>query len=181
MDANRNPENAMEFGLDSLEATKHFGQAIADALTEPNPAGATIITLSGNLGAGKTTLVQCIGKALGVREVINSPTFTMMNEYHSGSIPLYHFDFYRIMDMAGRAEEELSLDLVASEFDEISQSKSLILIEWPEYFIVEGKNYLESLERLSLELSHGENEDTRQVQLIPSGVYSEALMQRIFR
>ena len=54
------------------------------------------LLLAGNLGAGKTTLVQGIGKGLNISESIVSPTFTLINEYSDGRIPLYHLDLYRL-------------------------------------------------------------------------------------
>lgn len=57
-----------------------------------------IIALTGDLGAGKTALTKSIAKGLGVREMITSPTFTIVQEYHDGRLPLYHFDVYRIGD-----------------------------------------------------------------------------------
>lgn len=165
--------------LDDVGATLALGRDLADLLE-----GGSVIALSGNLGAGKTTLVQAVGKALGIREVISSPTFTMMNEYHSGRLSLYHFDFYRVMEMAERQEENLSLDLVATEFDEISESKRAVLIlEWPEYFLVGGNNYLESIDHLymSLNLNDGpESRDDQRVLILKStGRLSATLLERL--
>lgn len=59
------------------------------------PAG-SVILLQGDLGSGKTTLVQGIGQGLGIVEPIVSPTFTLINEYLEGRLPLYHLDLYRL-------------------------------------------------------------------------------------
>ncbi|HTL89255.1 MAG TPA: tRNA (adenosine(37)-N6)-threonylcarbamoyltransferase complex ATPase subunit type 1 TsaE [Leptolyngbya sp.] len=59
------------------------------------PAG-TALLLQGDLGSGKTSLVQGIGAGLGIRDAIESPTFTLINEYLNGRVPLYHFDLYRL-------------------------------------------------------------------------------------
>lgn len=64
-----------------------------------------VIALNGNLGAGKTTLTKGIGKALNIKEIINSPTFTIMKIYQ-GSLPLYHLDVYRITDVNSDFELE---------------------------------------------------------------------------
>ena len=72
-----------------------------------------VITLEGDLGAGKTTLTKGIAKALEISDIIKSPTFTIINEY-DGKIPLYHMDFYRIVD--DFYLEELKNTLIAEEF-----------------------------------------------------------------
>lgn len=75
------------------EDTRAFGYELAETL-KPN----TVIALIGDLGTGKTTLSKYIAEGLGVRETITSPTFTVVLEYHSGRLPLYHFDVYRVSD-----------------------------------------------------------------------------------
>ena len=75
------------------EDTRAFGHQLAEKL-QPN----TVIALIGDLGTGKTTLSRYIAEGLGVKETITSPTFTVVLEYHSGRVPLYHFDVYRVND-----------------------------------------------------------------------------------
>lgn len=83
-----------------------------------------IITLSGTLGAGKTTLVQHLSKALGVEDPISSPTYTYMNSYSTPSYTIYHFDLYRLSTYE---------EFVNAGFDEyLTLPDSLCLIEWPE-------------------------------------------------
>lgn len=84
----------------------------------------TIIAFYGGMGAGKTTFITALCKELGVSDIVNSPTFTIANEYKmaSGS-PVYHFDFYRI----NRLSEAMDIG-VFEYFD----SGNLCLIEWPE-------------------------------------------------
>ncbi len=83
-----------------------------------------IITLTGNMGAGKTTLTQAIGLGLMVPEehYITSPTFSLLHEY-PGRIPLYHMDLYRLAD-----EEEIE----ALGFEDYLYGDGLCVIEWPE-------------------------------------------------
>lgn len=170
---------ACQLLLNDVDETRALGRDIAEALD----CGA-VIALSGNLGAGKTTLVQSIGKALGVSEVISSPTFTMMNEYHSGRLSLYHFDFYRVMEMAERQQEDLSLDLVATEFDEISDYRGAVMVvEWPEYFLVEGATYLDSIDHLHLSIKTNEaadaTDDQRVVEMKAIGPNSAELLAKL--
>lgn len=79
--------------LPDHRSTERLGEAIAEQIAER-----AVVALVGALGAGKTTLVKGIARGLGVTEVVNSPTFTMLNEYHSGRLPLYHLDLYRLQE-----------------------------------------------------------------------------------
>jgi tRNA threonylcarbamoyladenosine biosynthesis protein TsaE len=81
----------IELYADNLVVT----QAIATQLAQLVSAG-TIILLEGNLGSGKTTFMQAFGKALGIISTIASPTFTLIDEYTEGRLPLYHIDLYRL-------------------------------------------------------------------------------------
>ncbi len=81
----------IELYADNLRVT----QAIATQLAQLVTAG-TIILLEGNLGSGKTTFMQAFGRALGVNSTIASPTFTLIDEYIEGRLPLYHIDLYRL-------------------------------------------------------------------------------------
>ena len=81
----------IEIYADNLGVT----QAIATKLAQLVSAG-TIILLEGNLGSGKTTFMQAFGRALGISTTITSPTFTLIDEYTEGRLPLYHIDLYRL-------------------------------------------------------------------------------------
>ncbi|MFA5839504.1 MAG: tRNA (adenosine(37)-N6)-threonylcarbamoyltransferase complex ATPase subunit type 1 TsaE [Candidatus Margulisiibacteriota bacterium] len=101
----------------SAEETIAFGKAIGKVL-KPN----AIIALEGQLGAGKTTLVQGIAEGLGVSDYITSPTFIIINEY-KGRFPLYHFDLYRLENI--NAIEELGIE-------EYFNRGGVCVIEWAE-------------------------------------------------
>lgn len=77
--------------LSDAAATLALGQQLGNCLT----AG-TVLLLRGDLGSGKTTLVKGLGLGLGIAEAVDSPTFTLINEYLDGRLPLYHIDLYRI-------------------------------------------------------------------------------------
>ena len=96
--------------------TRALGLTIAEA-AEPGD----IVALIGDLGTGKTALTKYIAEGLGVKEEVISPTFTIVKEYRSGRLPLYHFDVYRLSD-----GEEL-LDTGAEDYLEDS---GLSVIEW---------------------------------------------------
>lgn len=109
--------------LPNRAQTKKFALALADAIEDR-----AVIALIGPMGAGKTTLVQDVARALGVKELVNSPTFTMLNEYHSGRLPLYHLDLYRLSEQDGAG----AADLLLAELDEFIHSSMVAMIEWAE-------------------------------------------------
>jgi tRNA threonylcarbamoyladenosine biosynthesis protein TsaE len=82
-----------------------------------------IVTLTGDLGAGKTTLVQAICDGYGVTGEVTSPTFALVHEYESARSTVYHLDLYRL-------ERPEQLDALA--WDEILSAPALVLIEWPD-------------------------------------------------
>ncbi len=116
--------------LEDAAATQQFGEMLGRSL----PPG-TVLLLQGDLGAGKTTLVQGIGLGLGIADPILSPTFTLINEYLEGRIPLYHLDLYRLEP----AEvEELHLE----DYWNGEATPGIVAIEWAERLPVLPKDYL---------------------------------------
>lgn len=82
-----------------------------------------IYCISGDLGVGKTVFTQGFAKGLGINEPVNSPTFTIVQEYKEGRIPLYHFDVYRINDID---------EMYEIGCEEYFYSGGVCLIEWAE-------------------------------------------------
>ena len=80
-----------------------------------------VFTLTGDLGVGKTVFTQGLAKGLGIEEPVNSPTFTIVQEYDGGRLPCYHFDVYRIGDV--EEMEEVG-------FDDYVMGEGVSLIEW---------------------------------------------------
>lgn len=113
----------MEYLVKSVEDTQKLAKFLAKFLEEED-----VILLDGDLGAGKTTFTQSLAKALGIEEVVNSPTFTIVNEYEFNKGVLYHFDLYRIEE----AEELFDIG-----FEEYFSKEGIIVIEWAEKFINE--------------------------------------------
>jgi tRNA threonylcarbamoyl adenosine modification protein YjeE len=103
--------------LGDLAATEALGARIAAALKVGDA-----VALEGDLGAGKTSLARSILKSLGVREVVPSPTFTLVQQYETARLTVRHFDLYRIENAA--EIEELGLDEALDD--------GAALIEWPE-------------------------------------------------
>lgn len=100
----------------SPQETKELGKKMAER-AKPGD----VFTLVGDLGVGKTVFTQGIAEGLGIDEPVNSPTFTIVQEYESGRMPFYHFDVYRI----GDPEE-----MVEIGFDDYIYGDGLCLIEW---------------------------------------------------
>ena len=109
----------MEIHIPSLEHIHEAAETFIDAIGDDR-----IIAFYGKMGSGKTTFIKAICENLGVNDVINSPTFAIVNEYLDGEgFSIYHFDFYRIK------KEQEALDIGLEEYFD---SGCLCLIEWPE-------------------------------------------------
>ena len=102
----------------SEEDTFHFGEMMG---TEASPG--PVITLRGNLGVGKTVFTKGFAVGLGITEIVNSPTFTILQIHEGGRLPLYHFDVYRIGDVS-------EMDEIG--FEDYVYGDGVSLIEWAE-------------------------------------------------
>ena len=121
---------------DSLAQTQELGIVLGKLLE-----GQEIICLEGELGTGKTSLIQAIGRAKGVREPITSPTFTLVNEYHGTHVSLHHVDLYRL---------ESAEEIVQAGIDACFYGESICLVEWAE----KARSILPA-EHLYITLAHG--------------------------
>jgi len=108
----------LKFFLPDENATFQMGQKLAGLIK----AG-LVIYLVGELGAGKTTLVRALLRALGYTDSVKSPTYTLVEEYTFKDFELYHFDLYRIKN---------SDELLNFGFEEYFRPNTVCLIEWPE-------------------------------------------------
>lgn len=95
-----------------------WGERLARTVTPP-----LLVTISGELGTGKTTLVQAICRAYGVSEEVTSPTFALVHRYAGKRSPVFHLDLYRLTGPA---------DLTNLGWDDILSEDALVLVEWPE-------------------------------------------------
>ena len=110
--------------LRSLEDTKNLGQEIAKEILKRKDKSAFIVFLDGDLGTGKTTLVKEIIFALGIKEKVKSPTFTIIEPYELNNKNIYHIDLYRINDPS-------ELEIIGLR-EYLNESEAIIFIEWPE-------------------------------------------------
>lgn len=143
--------------LPDLAATLRLGEHLGRSLPAP-----TVILLHGDLGSGKTSLVQGIGRGLGISAPILSPTFTLVSEYYEGRIPLYHLDLYRL---SSTDVDPLHLDLYweGEEFP-----PGIVAIEWAERLTVLPPRYLDV--RLAIAPSEGRMVHLNGVGLSPPSI-----------
>ena len=104
----------------TLEDTKK----LAEKFAKLTPDGC-FVNLFGEIGAGKTAFVRYVAEALGIKEKVTSPSFTILNEYHTGKIPIYHFDLYRL--------ENEGVKTITDELREYSTGRQLTFVEWAEF------------------------------------------------
>ena len=152
--------------IESESQMQHFGRLLGQCLKAGD-----IVGLTGDLGAGKTTLTKAIAKGMGIEEHITSPTFTIVNEYDGdelkGLIPLYHFDVYRISD-----EEEL-YDI---GYEEYFFGKAACVVEWANLI-----PNLMPVESLWLDLRLGVNHPEERIIHLRCESHFEARIQSILK
>ena len=145
-----------QFMVHSLRETEQFARNLALLISPPD-----VITLEGDLGAGKTAFTQAFARAIGITRTVSSPTFTILKQYE-GNYPFNHLDVYRL---AG-SDEDLG-------WDELFYGDAITIIEWA-HLIKEDlpKN------RLEIEIVH-EGGTTRTITVKPYGVRYEKICEEL--
>lgn len=128
--------------LKNEEETRAFGLELGASLRKGD-----IVALIGDLGTGKTALTKYIAEGLGIRETITSPTFTIVQEYRQGRLPLYHFDVYRI----GDPEEMYELG-----YEEYFYGDGVCVIEWADLIEELLPEYTKTIR-----IEYGKNQEER--------------------
>jgi tRNA threonylcarbamoyladenosine biosynthesis protein TsaE len=141
----------------TLEETEKFGQRLGELVQAQD-----VITLEGDLGAGKTTFTKSFAKGLGIERNVNSPTFTILKQYE-GRLPFNHLDVYRLAD----SEEDLG-------WDELFYGDAVSVIEWAKLI-----EYDLPKERLQIEVFY-EDEFARRFEITPLGERYEQLCKELF-
>ena len=132
----------MEFITQSVQQTEELGRLLAQQLQSGD-----VITYTGDLGAGKTAFTRGLALGLGITERVTSPTYTIVNEYLSGRLPLFHFDIYRLSS---------SDDLYDIGLEDYFARGGVCAVEWSE-------NATDAFENpIRVEISHL-GEDTRKI------------------
>ena len=114
-------ENFYSQKCSTLDDTKKLAYKFADLVKEKG----CFVNLFGEIGAGKTAFVKLVAEALGIKEKVTSPSFVILNEYHSASIPVYHFDLYRL--------EHTGISTITEELREYSEGEKITFVEWAEF------------------------------------------------
>ncbi|MGM7724259.1 tRNA (adenosine(37)-N6)-threonylcarbamoyltransferase complex ATPase subunit type 1 TsaE [Metabacillus sp. Hm71] len=136
-----------EFMTHSADETSILAKRLSEKLNKRD-----VITLEGDLGAGKTTFTKALAAGLGIKRNVNSPTFTIIKEYSDGRLPLYHMDVYRLED----ADEDLG-------FDEYFHGEGVTVVEWAHLIEDQLPN-----ERLDIKINYI-NDTTRKIIMTPFG------------
>ncbi len=134
----------MEFTTHSPLETEQLGQILGQVL----PAG-TVIAYRGDLGAGKTAFTRGLARGLGITDPVTSPTYTIVNEYLNGRLPLFHFDMYRLHSAD---------DLFDIGWDDYLERQGICAVEWSE-------NVEEAMENALTVTIQKTGEDSRKITL----------------
>lgn len=105
----------------NLDDTKALAQKFAKLIEKDG----CFINLYGEIGAGKTAFVKEVAKAIDIQDKVTSPTFVILNEYHGGKLPMYHFDLYRL--------ENEGVKTIIDELREYSEGQQVTFVEWAEF------------------------------------------------
>ena len=142
----------MEFTTYSPAETEQLGQKLGQVL----PAG-TVIAYRGDLGAGKTAFTRGLARGLGITDPVTSPTYTIVNEYTSGRLPLFHFDMYRL-----RSTD----DLFDIGWDDYLERQGIYAVEWSE-------NVPEAMENALVVTIQKTGEESRKITLEGGGILAD--------
>ncbi len=136
----------MEFVTHSAEETRALGGRLAQVL-----GPGTVVAFTGDLGAGKTAFISGMARGLGIQEQVTSPTFTIVNEYEGGRLPLFHFDMYRL----GSADELFHIG-----WEDYLVRGGVCAVEWSE-------NVAEAIEddAVRVDIARGEDENSRMIRI----------------
>ncbi len=143
----------------TIEDTKKLAEKFAKLVREKG----CFVNLYGEIGAGKTAFVRFVAEALGVKEKVTSPSFVILNEYHSASIPVYHFDLYRL--------ENVGISTITEELREYSEGKKITFVEWAEFSQGELP-----FERLEINVTY-DDEDNRNYEFVSIGTINDYIIE----
>jgi tRNA threonylcarbamoyladenosine biosynthesis protein TsaE len=149
----------------SPDATRELGARLGQALLASPRAHPIVVNLSGELGAGKTTFVSGLLRAVGVNGPVRSPTYTLIEPYELSDIALYHMDLYRLSD---------ARDLEMLALRDLLQPGAVLLVEWAERGIGVLPAPDLALTLRYQELSEGQNEHAELLRTLTVQAYTQA-------
>lgn len=129
----------------SVQETEKLGETLANAL-----APGAVVAFSGDLGAGKTAFVRGMARGLGISQRVTSPTFTIVNEYEGGRLPLFHFDMYRL----GSSQELFDIG-----WEDFLRRGGVCAVEWSENV----SDALDGEDCIWVDIRRGRDDDDRKI------------------
>ena len=135
-----------EYVTNSPEETEALGRRLGEKLSP-----GAVVAFTGDLGAGKTAFTRGLARGLGISERVTSPTFTIVNEYEGGRLPLFHFDMYRL----GSADELFHIG-----WEDYLARGGVCAVEWSE-------NVAEAIEddAVRVDIARGEDDNSRVIRV----------------
>lgn len=123
------------------------------------------INLYGEIGAGKTAFVKEVASAIGITEKVTSPSFVILNEYHSANIPVYHFDLYRL--------ENEGIKTISEELKEYSEGRQITFVEWAEF----SQNQI-PFDHIKINVTY-DDDDSRKYSFTGFGEKSDKIIEKL--
>jgi len=149
----------IEFVCKTLDDTKKLAQKFAKLIEKQG----CFVTLYGEIGAGKTAFVKEVASSVGISEKVTSPSFVILNEYHSANIPVYHFDLYRL--------ENEGIKTIFDELQEYSEGRQITFVEWAEF----SQNQI-PFDHVSISVTY-EDDDSRKYCFEGVGDYCQKIVE----
>ena len=154
-------ENKYTQKCKTLDDTKKLAYKFAEIVKNEG----CFVNLFGEIGAGKTAFVKLVAEALGIKEKVTSPSFVILNEYHSASIPVYHFDLYRL--------ENVGISTITDELREYSEGRKITFVEWAEFSQGELP-----FERIEINVTYNDD-DSRMYEFCSIGEKNKTVIERL--
>lgn len=151
----------IDFICKTLNDTQILAQKFASLIEKEG----CFVNLYGEIGAGKTAFVKEVAAAIGVTEKVTSPSFVILNEYHSAKIPVYHFDLYRL--------ENEGVKTIIDELREYSEGRQITFVEWAEF----SQNQI-PFDHIEINVTY-EDDDTRKYSFKSFGKKCEKLLEEL--
>jgi len=156
-----------KISVKNIDETKllaeNFAKSVLDKVEKIGKG--TFVCLFGDIGSGKTAFSRFVADKMGVKEKVTSPSFVILNEYHTSKIPIYHFDLYRL--------EDVGVKSIIDELEQYSEGKMLTLVEWAEF----SQNQI-PFDRVDINIKY-EDENSRTFEFVAYGEENENIIREL--